>query len=78
MKIEVLEERLRSTDPETGEHYNLEEGDRVTVSDACGREWCKHGWAKDLSGDVETGERVVRGVTVQPDNVNAATATEEA
>lgn len=57
MKIEVLEDRLRSVDPETGERYNLEKGDRVTVSDACGAQWCALGWAEDMAGEVETGER---------------------
>lgn len=69
MKVEILEERLKSKDRETGKHYDLEAGDRVTVSDACGRRWCAAGWAKDLSGEVETGPRIVRGATLEPHNV---------
>ena len=57
MKVEILEERLKAKDRETGQHYTLEKGDRVTVSDECGHSWCAAGWAKDLSGDVPTGER---------------------
>ena len=72
MKVEILEERLRSKDRETGQHYSLEAGDRVTVSDACGKAWCAAGWAKDVAGKVETGERTVRGATVQPKSAKHA------
>lgn len=77
MKVEILEERLRSKDRETGHHYVLERGDRVTVSDATGRKWCAAGWAKDLSGECPTGERVVRGAVVAPANVRVTTTTGE-
>lgn len=66
MKVEILETRLRSRDPVTGRHYDLEAGDRVTVSDTCGAAWCARGWARDLAGEVPTGERVVRGAVVRP------------
>lgn len=78
MKVEILEERLKSADPETGRHYDLEEGDRVTVSDTCGEHWCDQGWAKDVAGEVPTGERVVRGARVEADGGTHATETEEA
>lgn len=66
MKVEILEEKLKAKDRETGRHYDLEEGDRVTVSDLCGQHWCDQGWSKDLSGDYPTAERRVVNATVQP------------
>jgi hypothetical protein len=53
MKIEILENRL-SSDGFVGEL-----GDRFTVPDEVGAHWCSLGWAKDLSGAVPTGERIV-------------------
>lgn len=73
MKIEVLEKKLRGKDRVTGKHYDLEEGDRVTVSDACGAAWCAHGWVKDLSGEVETGERTIHPKRVSPKKLNLST-----
>lgn len=52
MKVEILEETgIR----EAGLLYV--HGDQVTVSDEFGEKWCGAGWAKDLAGNVETGER---------------------
>jgi hypothetical protein len=52
MKVEILEETgIR----EAGVLYSHE--DQVTVSDEVGERWCGAGWAKDLAGKVETGER---------------------
>jgi len=78
MKIEILEERLRGLDRVTGQHYDVERGDRITVSDECGAAWCAHGWAKDLAGEVETGELIVRGARLNPDPIGSSTTTEEA
>lgn len=77
MKVEVLEKVLRGKDRETGKHYDLVEGDRATVSEPCGRAWCAHGWVKDVDGNVETGERVVRGRKVKPDNIKVASKAKE-
>lgn len=60
MRVEVLEEKLRS------DGFNLVKGDTVTVPDEVGTAWCGHGWARDTEGKVETGERVVIGHTLQP------------
>lgn len=73
MKIEILEERLRGKDRVTGIHHSVERGDRITVSDACGAAWCAHGWAKDLSGEVETGERTIHPKRVSPKKLTATT-----
>lgn len=75
MKVEILEARLKSQDPETGTQYSLEAGDRVTVSDACGREWSDRGWAKDLAGTYPTTERVVVGATVKATKAAHASKT---
>ncbi len=58
MRVEILEERISDTDPATGRHYAQSRGDVVTVPDDVGRRWCAYGWAKDLDGKVETGERI--------------------
>ena len=69
MRVEITEDRLSDTDPETGRHYLQREGDALTVPDALGTTWCSHGWAKDVDGNVPTGERKVVGVDLKPDNV---------
>jgi hypothetical protein len=66
MKIEVLEERLRAKDRETGQHYSLEKGDRITVSDATGKRWCDAGWVKDVEEKYETKERVPGAQRIRP------------
>ena len=66
MKIEILEKRLSTTDPATGRHYLQVAGDVLTVPDPFGQTLCDRGWAKDVDGQYATGQRIVRGVTVQP------------
>lgn len=52
MKVKILEETgIR----EAGLLYP--HGDQVTVPDEVGEKWCGAGWAEDLAGNVETGER---------------------
>ena len=59
MKVEILEKRLRAKDREAVpvKVLDLEAGDIVTVSEATGKRWCALGWARDVSGEVQTGER---------------------
>lgn len=57
MRIEITEKRISDTDAATGQHYQLSEGDIVTVPDAYGARLCALGWAKDVAGVVPTGER---------------------
>jgi hypothetical protein len=52
MRVEITEERLKDAG------YNLGKGDIITVADEVGRSWCENGWAKDVEGKVESGERV--------------------
>jgi hypothetical protein len=66
MKVEITETRLRDAG------YNLVEGDTLTVPDEVGTTWCHYGWAKDVDGKVPTGRRIVRGATVETENVNLA------
>lgn len=70
MKVEILEQRL-SSDGFVGEI-----GDRFTVPDDVGASWCKHGWAKDLTGDVETGERKVINAKLDIDNISQSAKSE--
>lgn len=66
MRVEVTEKRLSDQDPDTERVYVQSEGDVITVPDNLGKKWCGLGWAKDVDGKVPTGERVVRGASVQP------------
>jgi hypothetical protein len=72
MRVEILEERLRDTEPETEDtpeiRYDLQKGNIVDVSDERGEYWCSQGWAKDLDGNVETAERRVLNATLAPQN----------
>lgn len=74
MRIKVLEQRLRDECIVTGNRYDLAEGDTITVEESLGAYWCKHGWVEDVDGKVKTGERKVRGVSVQPDSSRHATS----
>lgn len=58
MQVQITEERLRDSDPETGLQYSLGKGDIITVSSATGQRWCGYGWAIDVSGECPTGERI--------------------
>jgi hypothetical protein len=66
MKIEALES-IKS------DGYVLDVEDVKTVSDEIGMKWCAAGWAKDLSGAVQTGERKVVRVEVNVDSVKHKT-----
>jgi hypothetical protein len=48
--------------------YILNIGDRLTVPYEIGAKCCAHGWAKDTSGAVATGERTVVKAVVAPAN----------
>ncbi len=63
MKVEILENKLSS------DGYSAELGDRLTVSDEIGKQWCAAGWVKDLSGEVATSDRVVIKAVLEPANV---------
>lgn len=71
MKVEILEVKLSS------DGFNGEQGDRFTVPDVVGATWVSAGWAKDLSGALQTGERKVVGeTTIQPANVEVTQGVE--
>lgn len=63
MKVEVTEKALKS------DGYNLVEGDTLTVPDEVGARWCGYGWAKDVDGKVETGERKPGAQRLSVDNM---------
>lgn len=63
MKIEALE-TIKS------DGYVLDAGDvKQNVPDEIGAVWVQAGWAKDLDGTVETGERVVLNAKLAVDSV---------
>lgn len=63
MKIEALE-TIKS------DGYVLDAGDvKQNVPDEIGAVWVKAGWAKDLDGTVETGERQVLNAKLAVDSV---------
>ncbi len=68
MRVEITEKRLSDTDHETERHYLQHEGDVITVPDELGTKWCSRGWAKDVDGNVATGERIVSGAELRVDN----------
>lgn len=70
MKVEVLENRLSS------DGFLGELGDRFTVPDDVGSKWCKLGWAKDLSGEVATGERKVIDARLDIQNITQTSKAE--
>lgn len=67
MKVEILEECLKETI--NGEHRTFCKEDVTNIPDNIGINWCQLGWAKDLSGDVKTEERVPGVSKVKVDNV---------
>ena len=69
MKIEITEEIIKLNVDDRLQTYT--KGDTVTVSDEVGQLCCEHGWAKDVDGNVSTGERVAGvNVRIQPDAVS--------
>lgn len=67
MRVEITEKKLSDLDEENDRHYLLFEGDTITVPDKLGEKWCGLGWAKDVDGNVPTGERIVqKGVALNP------------
>lgn len=70
MRIIVTEQRLSTTDPDTGRHYDLSEGDSVSIPDAFAKELLSHGWVKDADGKVQPGERSIQPATVKPHKVS--------
>lgn len=68
MRIKVTEETLKLNID--GKLVAFHEGDQVTVDEDIGRLACAHGWAEDLDGNVETGERIPGASgEIVPDNV---------
>lgn len=72
MRVRVLGDRLRDSG------YDLSKDDTITVPDEIGAVWCSHGWAEDAEGAVATGERLIRGVAVQPQNAVLGVTSETA
>jgi len=63
MKIEALE-AIKS------DGFVLDAGDvKTAVPDEIGARWVKAGWAKDVDGTVETGERQVLNAKLAVDSV---------
>lgn len=65
MRIEALE-NIKS------HGYTLSAEDIVTVDDEAGAFFCASGWAKDTSGVVPTGERVVLNAALKVNPLNLA------
>lgn len=58
IRVEITEDALRDSDPETGQSYALARGDVITVPRACALRWLSYGWAKDADGAHPSGERI--------------------
>lgn len=76
MKVEILEEGgvKHAIDDEL---KSFSHGDVVTVPDAVGEYFCGLGWAKDVDGNVETGERDLNKVMLTPAKVSQASEAQE-
>lgn len=72
MRVEITEEKLSTKDRTTGRHYQQVAGDIITVPDDFGKSLCEKGWARDVDGVVQTGERIVRGAIVKPNKAEHA------
>ncbi len=74
MKVKILEE--------TGIKHagvSYQHDDEVTVDDHVGAMFCANGWAEDLAGEVETGERRTdQNVTLSVDDSEIDHAAEDA
>jgi hypothetical protein len=71
MKIEMIETVKHERDEYLAE-------DQRTVPDELGAYFCANGWAKDIEGQVPTGERKTGVATVTPDNVKHTTKAGDA
>ena len=69
MKIEIIGESCKLTTPDGG-LLVLSRGDQITVDDEVGMRAVARGWASDLDGQIQTGERVPgASAAVVPDRV---------
>lgn len=73
MRIEAIDPIRATDDPLEGEERGrdiiMEPGDIKTVGDNFGALACRMGWARDVDGQVETGEKSREPVTVTPQNL---------
>ena len=76
MRVEITEKRLSDTDPETDHRYLQHEGDVISVPDSLGTKWCSLGWAKDVDGNVPTGERKAGVAELVVDSVKHVLASD--
>lgn len=76
MKVEILEE-TGVKHVVDGELKSFSHGDVVTVPDAVGEYFCSLGWAKDVDGKTETGERNTDKVTLTPAKALQTNAAKE-
>jgi hypothetical protein len=58
IRVEITEDSLRDTDPDTGQSYSLARGDVITVPRACALRWLSYGWVTDADGTHPSGERI--------------------
>ena len=64
MKVEALE-TIKSSG------YVLDKGDiKMNIPDEIGERWVRAGWAKDLDGVVETGERKVLDARLNVESIS--------
>lgn len=67
MRIEAIDP-IKATDDDGTVLYLLP-GDIKSVGDNFGKLACSLGWARDMDGVVETGQKSTRRVTVTPQNI---------
>lgn len=67
MRIEAIDP-IRDTDDD-GTDIRMETGDIKTVGPKLGRLACSMGWARDVDGNVPTGQKRTGPVTVTPEKL---------
>lgn len=68
--------QIEALEPIKSDGYDLEMADRLSVPDEVGQRWIAAGWAKDVAGNIPTGERKVMRATVTPHPATLAQSAE--
>lgn len=70
MRVRALD-KINDFDPVERRDIHMEKDDVLTVRDAMGAHFCKHGWAEDVDGVHPTGERKEGAHTLSPEDLKS-------
>lgn len=74
MRIEAID-RIRDRNDD-GSDLHMEPGDIKQVGDIAGARCCRHGWAKDVDGNVPTGAKSTNPAVVEAQALKQGTSTQ--